>query len=467
MLYEYVFSAPAYLRLMPSTFEKNNEEEYAILAAAVKEGIKQLRDDVAKKNVKMSILFNAYTEAAFDEWLRKWDIFGFESLYVDSGGLQVVTTGKQADETLKREVYTVQQNSDFAMCFDEIPCGNKMIEKELNTKSNRSRTDNKLYFPDRAEACARKTARNIREQIETLADLGSNTKVMYIIQGNNSNDMVEWFRYGVQELDAWHWDHIGGVALADTCIGNGPQESVEMLHAYHRIRREFTNEYTKDHIHLLGVGSVRRLLPIIQFEKGGFLPSNLRVSFDSTTFSMSYVMGRYHFEDERIDYNGLEPISGEMPDQPSKGGRVKSDKMWAGIVFRAVMNYFDALYTHHFPGVNRDEVLVHLLDSNRSVADTINNAGKHFSTMVRTNIPLLNCYQILLFADQIHRALTSNYDISRLRPQERNAFLGLAGVRDLRDYDDWARSNHKWLGMTRTRITRSGETAFTIDTQFD
>jgi hypothetical protein len=182
---------------------------------------------------------------------------------------------------------------------------------------------------------------------------------------------------------------------------------------------------------------------------------------------MSYVMGRYHFEDERIDYNGLEPISGEMPDQPSKGGRVKSDKMWAGIVFRAVMNYFDALYTHHFPGVNRDEVLVHLLDSNRSVADTINNAGKHFSTMVRTNIPLLNCYQILLFADQIHRALTSNYDISRLRPQERNAFLGLAGVRDLRDYDDWARSNHKWLGMTRTRITRSGETAFTIDTQFD
>ena len=378
MIFDYVFSAPAYLRLMPSKFEQNNQDQYALLAEVVSEGIQKLRKDVERPServhLKISVLFNAYTETAFDSWLRKWGLFGFENLYADSGGLQVVTTGKVADEKLKSQVYVTQSTSEFAMCFDEIPCQNMAVEKKLfsdkehkiesaykkrhandpdlkdgalNTKSNRSMTQNKFFFPERAEACARKTAQNIREQIETFARLNSDTKVFYIIQGNDVDDMVDWFRYGVQELDAWHWDHVGGLALADTCMGNGPQQTVQMLEAYHRIRHTFGEEYVKNHIHLLGVGSVRRLIPLVQMDKGGFLPSKLRVSFDSTTFSMSYVMGRVQMGTHHIDYNDVE--RGLRP-PPQKNNRVSlSQPKEARQVFEQVFDYFSELYAKYFP----------------------------------------------------------------------------------------------------------------------
>ena len=68
------------------------------------------------------------------------------------------------------------------------------------------------------EHCARETAKNIREQINTFIDLKSDTKIFYIIQGNNCDDMIKWFDYGFEELEEHHWEHIQGLAFATTCI---------------------------------------------------------------------------------------------------------------------------------------------------------------------------------------------------------------------------------------------------------
>ena len=491
MIFDYVFSAPAYLRLMPSKFEQKNQDQYALLAEVVSRGIQKLRKDVErpdeKAHVKIRVLFNAYTETAFDTWLRKWGLFGFENLYADSGGLQVVTTGKIADEKLKSQVYVTQSTSEFAMCFDEIPCENMPVDKKLffdkthkventykkrdsgdpnlrdgslNTKSNRSMTQNKFYFPERAEACARKTAQNIREQIERFAGLNSDTKVFYIIQGNTVDDMVDWFRYGVQELDAWHWDHVGGLALADTCMGNGPQQSVQMLEAYHRIRHTFGEEYVKNHIHLLGVGSVRRLIPLVQMDKGGFLPGKLRVSFDSTTFSMSYVMGRVQMGTHNIDYNDVHP---KHRPPPQKNNRVSlTQPKEARQVFEQVFDYFSDLYTTYFPNVSKETFINYLIETRSSVADTINVSEnsedpliRELSTMVRCNIPLFNAFQILEFSDQLQSTYRDNSIISTLKKQERAAMLELAIVKDLYSYREWESHNHAWMTSgDRSRIPR-------------
>lgn len=488
MIYEYVFSAPAYLRLMPSKFEQDNQEQYELLAKVVSQGIQKLRADVAKTdqraNLKISVLFNAYTETAFEEWLRKWGLFGFENLYADSGGLQVVTTGKTADEKLKEQVYKSQSTSEFAMCFDEIPCENKPLEKKLmfeagrrvykkrsesdpdpkdeslNTKSNRSMTQNKFYYPDRAEACARKTAQNIRQQIEAFARLNSNTKVFYIIQGNDVDDMIDWFKIGIKELDAWHWDHVGGLALADTCMGNGPQQSVEMLEAYHRIRHIFGEDYTKNHIHLLGVGSVRRLIPLIQMDKGGFLPGDLRVSFDSTTFSMSYVMGRVQMETYNIDYTHLREC-----DRPpaQKNNRISlTNPKEARQVFSPVWDYFEDLYTTNFPDVEKEDFMLYLIENRKSVADTINVSWRsddpkiqQMATLARCNIPLFNTFQILEFSNQLQSPYHDDSYFDTFKKQEKTAMIELAKVGDLHRYLEWKHHNHAWMTSgARTKISR-------------
>jgi hypothetical protein len=412
MEFRYVFSAPAMLRLMPSSWEKENPDEHAKSACMVKEGMQRLRKDAADRIPEMKfgidILFNAYTEKETGAWLRKHDTFGFEKLYADSGGLQIVTAGKKVDDALKSEIYSIQSNADFAMCFDEIPASTVGV---ADSKSNRSQTGNKLYHPTRKKETAIKTANNIREQIEILDKLGTNTKVHYIIQGNTHQDMYEWFDDGSKILTDSHFGKVGGVALADTCMGNGPMESIDMLVAYHRIHKEFGYEKVKNHVHLLGLGSVRRLLLAIYLMNSEFLPKDLTISFDSTTFSMSYFMGRF------IDSNG---------------NKIQGDPREIRRMFHMVYQYFGDIYRKYVPDLDEDHFIDHVSSEIRSVADTLNNARSDIRALVRANITLTNCWQILGFIEQVKKIIEiSKHD---------NTPLGmLKYVKDFDDYLHWHR----------------------------
>jgi len=74
-----------------------------------------------------------------------------------------------------------------------------------------------------------------------------------IVQGNRWEDMVEWFDYIVGEIPASLQHRIAGIATADTCMGNGELESIEMLRAVRAIHDRYGPAYT-NHVHLLGVG---------------------------------------------------------------------------------------------------------------------------------------------------------------------------------------------------------------------
>jgi hypothetical protein len=480
MQYEFVFSAPAFLRLMPTTYEKENPEEFKLVVDTIRQGLIMLRNTVGATDLpapmKISLLYNAFTEDHFEPWLTQYD-FGFEKLYADSGGLQVVTLGKMVTEELKQQVYRTQSTSNFAMCFDEIPCSNDVLDAgvdgdsnferdwaprndgdpdnkktDVNTKSHRSRVSSKCYYPDRAEACAIKTALNIRQQIESLVSMGSETKVLYIIQGNNTLDMVEWFRQGVQQLDAWHWDHIGGLALADTCIGNSPQQTVTMLEAYHIIRKQFGNEYTKDRIHLLGVGSVRRLLPVIQMHRGGFIPDELTVSFDSTSLSLCYVMGHFHHHSGLVDYNHMDPID-RPPAQSRTQMRVSGTKE-SKQAFDVVYDFFEPLYQKNFPGVNREEAINHMVEYRVSTGEVVSQASASMRSLIRSNITLYNIWQIIEFNRKLQSVYRDNQFLSELRKQERNAMVGLSHVKNIKDFEEWRMQNHAWISHGEKHLMR-------------
>jgi hypothetical protein len=436
MKLRYVFSAPGMFSLNSCGREMDNPEEYIKFAEMVKEGVDLIRTDINKKidGVKfgMDVLFNAFTEKYVGEWLRKYDTFGFEKLYADSGGLQIVTLGKQIDDEMKYKIYGTQSCADFAMCFDEIPV---RVVNAFDSKSNRTVIGNRLYYPSLKKESAIKTANNIKEQIEILDKFKTDTLVHYIVQGNNHQDMYEWFDDGVKILTDKHFEKIGGVSIGFVCLGNGQLESIEMLVGYHRIVKDFGIEKTKKHVHLLGFGSVKRLLPVLYIMKSKLLPDDLTISFDSTSFSMSYIMGRF------TDDEGKEV--GKDPEDVRR-------------MFEKVYNYFQDIYHKHVPNLDKEKFIDHLVKEVRSIANTINNAPDDMRPVVHANTVLTTCWQLVGFAEQVKRILQ--------KAENDNSPLGMIKhVKDFNDYEAWHREFGKFVKSNRVKR----ESFVTLDNFFE
>lgn len=289
----YVFSAPSMLRLQPCKWSEEDKDRYLIYNKIVSSSILKIKKQLNfNKEVitkfDIDILFNAYQEAEYGLHLKENGNFTMDKIYSDSGGLQMVTTGKNITPELKNKIYDVQsKDSDYAMCFDEIPVISIGSPKKL------SNTGSKLYVPSLKKECAIKTALNVKEQIESFIKNNSSTKVFYIVQGNTIEDMVEWFDVAVETLPEEYWDYIQGIALASPCMGNKQLETIDQIVSYHLIREKYGIKKVKNHLHLLGVGSASRLFPTFSLYIGGLLPKDITLSFDSTSFSMSQFMGNF------------------------------------------------------------------------------------------------------------------------------------------------------------------------------
>jgi ASC-1-like (ASCH) protein len=411
-------------KLFPNSWGEKNPDEFAKMASIVQEGMQRLQADANTRipgvGFGIDALYNAFTESQIGVWFSHHNKFGFEKLYSDSGGLQIVTSGKKIDDSLKSKIYKAQSYADFAMCFDEIPVETVGV---ASSKTNRAVTNNKLFYPDRKKECAIKTAHNIREQIEIFDKIGTNTTVHYIIQGNTHQDMYEWFDDGIKVLEDEHFNRIGGIALADTCMGNGSMESIDMLVAYHRIHKDFDVSKTKKHVHLLGLGSVRRLLPFIYMMNSGFLPKDLTISFDSTTFSMSFVMGNF-FDDN--------------------GDVVRNNSQDIRRMFHSIYQYFGDIYRKYVPNLDEDHFIEHITKEVRSLANIVNNARVDIQALVRANTVLTCAWYVLGFIAQVNRALEqAKYD--------RSSVGMLQFVKDYDDYLAWHREFGRFVSSNRIR----------------
>lgn len=227
-------------------------------------------------NIEMSGLFNAYTE---ERLAKRVDALGCDfkhlfggGMYVDSGGLQVMTQKKDIDENMRNNIYKTQAKyGHYAMSFDVIP------SEFINGQ--------KIYFPDRVAESGILAGKNLIEQIKQFKQLETECRVMPIIQGLGSYDMDLYSNNMFSQLSDEELDYIVSVAFGG---GTGGFEFLSRMMNAHNSK---ILSQKMNHVHMLGVTGFQRLMPPIIAALNGILPDVNRISFDSTTLSKTYVLG--------------------------------------------------------------------------------------------------------------------------------------------------------------------------------
>lgn len=273
---EYIVSGVSICRLGREVFHKN---------AKCVEALKNYMTDV-QKDYAVSYLFNAYSEVK--EGIVLHDSYSgsgaFKDVYSDSGGLQMITLGVAIDDAAKDTIYSVQgKHSTVAMSFDEIPVITPNGRSAINDNSER------LYVCDMMEAKAIKSGQNLDKQIEAFKATGTMCKPMLIAQGNCRHTIAQWVDIVYNTVKPENREFIHGIAFAFSSLGNGMLESVEVCAAFGLI----PYDRLKKNIHLLGVGSIKKLVPFIECFRSGYIPADVNMSFDSTSFSQAILMGRF------------------------------------------------------------------------------------------------------------------------------------------------------------------------------
>jgi RNAse (barnase) inhibitor barstar len=175
------------------------------------------------------------------------------------------------------------------MCFDVIPLS-RQEGSGSRTRNERSNNANKLYHADGIKAAGKATGQNIRDQIRSFREHGYRTAVILIIQGNTYKDMITFYKQIAKQLSDQDWEYVGGIAVADTCIGNGEAESIEMIRAYQHIS-EMMPPWVAKHLHVLGVGSIKRMAPFVYLKRSGYLDKVERISYDSSSHTSTFTYG--------------------------------------------------------------------------------------------------------------------------------------------------------------------------------
>lgn len=281
-MYEYVASGTSYFKLMyQESYRRENLEVFEKTFASL--------NGQHKHNI--SLLYNAFTESRTGPRIRENYGSMIHSVHADSGGLQVITLGKQITPELKEQVYANQAlNSTIAMCFDMIP-----VSTRSGDRSGRLDLENRYFDHDKLEACARETGKNLRRQIDHFDEKKSQARPMLIAQGNCYDTYMRWVDYIVQELTPYHISRIGGIAMGAAALGKGPLEDIKRAFYFTKLPIELQSP----HMHLLGVGSVYRLLPNIIFFQNG-LYEGVELSYDSTTHTSGVTQGRYYLTGDRV-----------------------------------------------------------------------------------------------------------------------------------------------------------------------
>ena len=238
-----------------------------------------------------STLFNAYQEENGGKTLHENNKFGHDKVYADSGGLQVLTSGKTINNEVKEKVYTVQAKySDYAMTFDEMPL---KVAPDLGKKAFAG-DDGQVYIDEMIEPMAELSASHIQTQIDIFNKMKAPTKILPILHGY---DVPSFLKYGKTIFNNLQHigEHIQGVAIAS--LRGHADNKVGIMKIFDYVPKILNDDSIDkkyfQHIHLLGVASPQRILPMIMMIKKGLLPIK-KLSFDSTAITKAYTFGRVY-----------------------------------------------------------------------------------------------------------------------------------------------------------------------------
>ncbi len=391
-----------------------NKQDDDIFSGMVADTIKEF-----DSGVNYEIMFNAYNEVnAMVKYFAKHNYFGTK-WHADSGGLQMITLGKEITDELKDKVYRVQaQYSSYAMCFDELP----IHVLELKGKQSRIDLSGRRYIEEWAKQRALNTGNNIKRQIELFREMKSDSKVFLICQGNNTADFVDFYNNAMSVIPKEYYSSIAGIALSAACTGLGRLEAIQMLGSYRfmDIPKEIGNK-----LHVLGFGSVKRLWPLLLLKESGYIDRD--ITFDSSSHAIKPILGEFESEEGlisfgQVPYGAESLLSGQVCHEPILKGNTLLYKKYGHIL----KQYYDMDFEEFFEIVGKHDV----------------------STSARYNLPCKRQVTTNLY----HRwlmAFESCYNFSKLLLKTREdirqqtfdsgipAVNGLINVKTKKDYIKW------------------------------
>jgi len=245
--------------------------------------IKKMNNDL----YQTGFLYNAYTERNIGQLIDKFYKDSLCDVHADSGGLQMITRGHTVTEEMKDRIYNHQAKySTIAMSFDEIPVtsGNGVTDFS-NRRFNRHLVEEK----------AAASGKNLLRQLEVFAKCKTKAKPLLIAQGNCLDTYRTWVDVVQQQIPTELLDMLGGIAMAGASMGNGDLENIRTAFYFTQLNLKFDCKQ----VHLLGVGSLSRLLPTLVFMRNG-LYKNLVISLDSTTHTSQVSLRKFNTENDII-----------------------------------------------------------------------------------------------------------------------------------------------------------------------
>lgn len=309
---DYILSATRYGILPASIISGDWSEFHDPFKKHVPAMVDILRAKVANEaknsDSHVGVLYNAFTTPSIVAEFKDMENYHFEHVHADSGGLQIVTADRVVTPEIRQEIYGRQAYADVAMCFDCIPL--RSINTTTRIKGERSLTSNKRFVAEDFDSSAEQTASNVKEQIEAFRHLETKTKVIIIAQGNDANYMLRFFRTIASKLNEDDYKYIGGLAVADTCLGTGVLESIEMLKAAKLISDE-CHPAVLQQLHFLGVGSLHRIRPAIYLYASGYLDKYQKISYDSSSHAMSFDHGGAYIDGTKLKLGKHRTAHGE------------------------------------------------------------------------------------------------------------------------------------------------------------
>jgi hypothetical protein len=420
---EYAFSATGYLALpTKELIEKDPNHKLYPRYAECFQKLRESNVDFENIDAEYSFLANGYMESTRIENYFAKQSFGYDNFYVDSGGLQMANLGIPITEEAKQEVYRVSTFGDFGFCFDEIPLH---VDKTMgiSTKNTRSSVEDKIFIRGDAEEKAKRTGRNVNKQCTTYRTMGAKTKAIIIIQGNTIDDMVKFFEDTLSAIDKENYPYIAGTALADTCMGNGPLQSADMIAAWRAIYEKLSKEGTlpaffTNHLHLLGVGAFYRFEPFINLMRSGFIPPEVKVSADSSKHSMAYHIGFWNGAGNSKKYGLI-----SNPFNRRIYSKVYDEFDFVCRDFFKTKDEYVSFFTRHVKSLN---------DQYDAVGG-VENGDQEMIRFIRFNVFLHSISQMREMFGAFDRIISGTY-----KPEKVDLpVYDLQNVRDFEDYGKW------------------------------
>lgn len=401
MDFEYVASGCAYLRLNTGCFLETQSE-----IDSFNQVVKKLNDK--DNNHTFSLLYNGHTEQSFGPRFNKNHVGHVRSIYSDSGGLQILTQGLSITDAMKNKVYDNQGKwSDYGMSFDEIP-----VQFDGETTS-RNAVEGRWFDSDNFTQKAKETGKNLNDQINLFRDMKSGCKPLFITQGNCLQTYKDWTTIALDQLEGDNIEYIGGVAMGAAALGPGPLEDIKRAFYY----TQLPGLDHLNHIHLLGVGSVKRLAPMLMMIRSGLYKKDTRVSYDSTSHTSGPHVGGY---------------------------------------YTTKMNGYNRDVTKPFYDIMYDDIKRVCGDNFYLDRETfkiaINNGINTYKEMGRDPIEVVNAFQMHImasidnFMSHVYRCYNSEEEILKLmKGRQKTAIQAIKYIRDANDFFEWENVHGRYI----------------------